>query len=149
MIESFQIKDKGYHPFLIRDGWQLAQLNYTEAQHIDQITQLDVHRKTDEAFIPIGGRAILIAASIDEGEIEFEIELMKIHKIYNIPRNVWHNIVMETGSEVLIAEKANTHISDFEHYPLSKSQQEELRKKVKDLFDSDASIQESTKTFRR
>ena len=30
MIEAYYCKEKGYHPFLIRDGWQVAQLNYVE-----------------------------------------------------------------------------------------------------------------------
>ena len=134
MIESFTIKDKGYHPFLIRDGWQLAQLNYIEEQHISQITRLDVHLKTDEIFVPIAGKAVLIVAKIKNEEPIFEIAFMELNKIYNIPKEVWHNIAMEPGSEVLIAEKSNTHISDFEHFELSKAKQEELRNMVNNLF---------------
>lgn len=136
MIESFAIKEKGYHPFLIREGWQLAQLNYTEAQHIDQITRLDVHLKTDEIFVPITGKAILIVASIQNDEPVFEIEFMELNKVYNIPKDVWHNIAMEPGSEVLIAEKSDTHVSDFEHLELSRNKQEELRNMVNRLFNS-------------
>ena len=136
MVESFTIKENGYHPFLIRDGWQLAQLNYTDEQHIDQIKKLDVHLKTDELFVPIAGHAILITANIDNTEPDFEIEYLQPNKMYNIPKNVWHNIAMEPGSKVLIAEKANTHISDFEFFQLSPQKQEELRNKVNQLFHS-------------
>jgi mannose-6-phosphate isomerase-like protein (cupin superfamily) len=136
MIETFSVEESGYHPFLIRDGWQVAQLNFTEQQHIDKIVQLDVHLKTDEVFILLKGNAVLIAASIVSGEPEFEIELMKSYKTYNIPQNVWHNIAMEEGSEIIIIEKSNTHISDFEHLLLSMNKKEELKNKVKALFDS-------------
>lgn len=136
MIESFSIKENGYHPFLIREGWQMAQLNYTEEQHIDQITNLDVHLKTDEVFVPMEGNAILIVAAIVNNEPVFEVEYMMLNKVYNIPKDVWHNIAMEPESEVLIAEKANTHISDFEHLELSNSKQEELKIMVNTLFDS-------------
>ena len=134
MIESFTIKDKGYHPFLIREGWQLAQLNYSDEQNLNQITRLDVHYKTDEIFVPIAGNSILIVASIVNNEPVFEIELMKPNSIYNIPKGVWHNIAMEEESEVLIVEKSNTHISDFEHLELSKGKTEELRSIVNKLF---------------
>jgi len=136
MIESFIIKEHGYHPFLIKEGWQMAQLNYTEDQHINQITKLDVHLKTDEVFVSLEGNAVLIVASIINGELEFELELMQSNKIYNIPKDTWHNIAMEQGSEVLIAEKSNTHISDFDHFSLSKNKQDELRSMVNALFDS-------------
>ncbi|SHJ08385.1 hypothetical protein [Pseudozobellia thermophila] len=127
MVEEFTINEEGYHPFIIKKGWQLAKLNYTKEQHISQITQLDVHLKTDEIFVAITGKAVLIAAEIIENEPKFEIELMKVNQIYNIPKGVWHNIAMEEGSEVFIAEKADTHVSDFEHFPLDNDKIEELR----------------------
>lgn len=127
MVEEFTINEEGYHPFVIRKGWQLAKLNYTKEQHISQITRLDVHLETDELFVAIAGKAVLIAAEIVDNKVEFEIEPMKIDQIYNIPQGVWHNIAMEEGSEVFIAEKANTHISDFEHFPLDAGQIEELQ----------------------
>lgn len=134
-IESFTIQSEGYHPFLIRDGWQLAQLNYTEAQHIDQIARLDVHLQTDEVFVALTGKVILIAATIIDGIPVFELELLKHNKIYNIPQNVWHNIAMEPGSEVLIAEKSNTHLADFEFFDLSPEKQAELKRMVMQLFE--------------
>lgn len=136
MIESFSIKEEGYHPFLIKEGWQMAQLNYTDSQHISQITQLDVHRKTDEVFVLLEGRAVLIVAAIKDSIPHFEIELMEANKVYNIPKDVWHNIAMEQGSEVIIAEKSDTHLSDFEHLPLEENQRKELHHLVTSLFDS-------------
>jgi hypothetical protein len=61
---------------------------------------------------------------------------MKINQIYNIPKGVWHNIAMEEGSEVLIAEKSNTHIADFEHFALSSSKRKELEILVKGELES-------------
>lgn len=131
MMQKYNIKEEGYHPFVIEKDWQLAKLNYMEAQRIDNIFQLDVHLETDELFIAIAGKAVLIAANIVENKPQFEILPMKVNQIYNIPKGVWHNIAMEEGSEVLIAEKANTHISDFEHFALSNAKKEELKRLVK------------------
>ena len=136
MVEKYDINEKGYHPFIIKEGWQLAKLNYTKEQDIDEITQLDVHLKTDEVFVAIAGKAVLIAAEIVDNEPRFELEPMKINQIYNIPRGVWHNIAMEKGSEVLIAEKSNTHIADFEHFVLSGSKRKELKILVKGELES-------------
>jgi len=136
MILEYTIKDGGYHPFLISYGWQLAQLNYTEEQAIDKITQLDVHKETDEVFVSISGQAILIVAALENDEPKFELEFMELNKIYNIPKDVWHNIAMKPASEVLIAEKSNTHILDFEHLSLSKEKLKELRSSVNHLFNS-------------
>ncbi|SFD12918.1 hypothetical protein [Algibacter pectinivorans] len=136
MIEIYKIEGDGYHPFLIREGWQVAQLNYQEEQHIDNIKKLDVHLETDEVFVLTKGNSVLIAAKIEDGEPVFELQLMEQHKVYNIPQDMWHNIAMEKGSEVIIIEKSNTHISDFEFFPLNNDKQIELKEKVKTLFNT-------------
>lgn len=141
MIESYTITENGYHPFLIKDGWQLAQLNFTEEQHADQVQKLEIHRNTDEVFILVKGKAVLIiSALINKDSPIFEAELMKPEVIYNIPQNTWHNIAMEKGSGVLIVEKSNTHLCDVAYFPLDIEKRMELRKMVKELFDSADSI---------
>lgn len=137
MIESYNISSAGYHPFLIRDGWQLAQLNFTQSQHIDNISHLDAHLRTDEVFVLVKGKVVLIGASIQQGVPIFEVEMMREGIIYNIPQGRWHNIAMEVGSEVLIAEKSHTHTSDVEQFQLDNDQILKLRSLVKRFFDSE------------
>ena len=137
MIETYRIKENGYHPFLIREGWQVAQLNYMAEQEIMNITKLDVHHLTDEVFDLLKGKAVLIAASIIDGYVDFEMELMKPNVTYNIPKGTWHNIAMTKGCETLIVEKSNTHKSDFEFYQLNATKLDELRNKVNELLNFD------------
>lgn len=134
MIEVYHIKEKGYHPFLIREGWQVAQLNYMPELEIENIAKLDVHHLTDEVFILLKGHAVLIAASIVDGFVDFKMELMKPNITYNIPKGTWHNIAMVKGCETLIVERANTHVSDFEFYQLNEAKLKELRSRVKELL---------------
>ena len=134
MIETYKIKENGYHPFLIREGWQVAQLNYMPEQHIDNIKKLDVHHLTDEVFVLLKGKAVLISAQIDREKVRFEVELMKPNITYNIPVDTWHNIAMEKGCEVLLVEKSNTHLGDFEFYPLNKEKKQEMDALVKKAF---------------
>ncbi len=119
LIEQYQISDNGYHPFLIRDGWQVAQLNYMPEQEIGNIVKLDIHHLTDEVFILLNGKAVLIGAEINGNDVNFEVELMKPNITYNIPVGTWHNIAMSTDCEIIIIEKSDTHVADFEFFPLS------------------------------
>ena len=77
LIEQYHTTENGYHPFLIRDGWQVAQLNYMPEQEIENIKKLDVHHFTDEVFILLKGNAVLITAKIEGDEIEFDMEKMQ------------------------------------------------------------------------
>ncbi len=133
-IEKYSNSSEGYHPFLIREGWQIAQLNYCDAQHIDNINKLDVHNHTDEVFILLKGKVALIVAKFIDDLPVFQVELMQPNITYNIPQNTWHNIAMEKDSEVLIVEKSNTHLSDFQYHYLDNQKIKELNKLVTDVF---------------
>lgn len=135
MIEKYKIKDKGFHPFLISDSWQVSQLNYIVDQHIDNIKKVEVHFETDEVFVLLSGDAVLITAKMENSGPVFNTELMKLGTIYNIPKNIWHNIAMRKESEVLIVEKSNTHIGDYKYFDLNKKQIIDLKKNVSKSFD--------------
>lgn len=137
LIEKYQVSDNGYHPFLIRDGWQVAQLNYMPEQEIDNIQKLDIHHLTDEVFILLKGEAVLIGAEIQGSKVEFEVKHMQPFITYNIPVNTWHNIAMKKGCEIIIVEKSNTHVSDFEFFPLSEDEKTEMRTLVNNSFRKD------------
>ena len=50
MIDLYQHTNKGYNPFLITPQLQIAQLNYSAEQELNNIVRLDIHHRTDEAF---------------------------------------------------------------------------------------------------
>lgn len=130
LIEKYIFNGEGYSPLLISDGWQVAFLNYSETEALENIDKLDVHFKTDEAFVLLSGSAVLIAANIVGNDISYDTVNMKEDVIYNIPVNTWHKIAMYPGSKVCIIEKSQTHLSDFEFYNLSNEQKRLLREEV-------------------
>ncbi len=140
LIEQYQISENGYHPFLIRDGWQVAQLNYTPEQEIGNIEKLDIHHLTDEVFILLKGNAVLIGAEINGNDVNFKVELMLPHITYNIPVNTWHNIAMSKDCEIIIVEKSNTHTGDFEFFQLSEEKKQEMEALVRGAFNPIQSI---------
>lgn len=132
MIEIYTYKDKGYCPFLIRKGWQVAQLNYIEKHGLDDIDQIEVHNQSDEAFILFKGRAVLVEAQIEQEDIHFNCQYMKPGVTYNIPAGIWHEIAMDRDAEIIIVERANTHKQDCSYSKLTESQKQILYSKIKD-----------------
>jgi len=138
IIEKYEHHTEGYHPFLIGPKWQVAQLNYSPDEALESKQKLDVHRLTDEAFLLIEGHAVLVGAKINRDIIKYDLKIMKPGIVYNIPKNVWHNIVLSPGAKVLIIEDANTHLQlpygDYEFYYFSETQQIKFRNKVLKLI---------------
>lgn len=122
MIERYFHTEDGYNPFLIREGWQVAQLNYVAKHGLDDIDDVEMHALTDEVFILMRGRAALITASFEGDEPTFEVENMRVGVTYNIPAGVWHNIAMDKNAQIIIVERNNTHLEDVAHKTLTDEQ---------------------------
>lgn len=134
LIETYYTKENGYHPFFIREHWQVAQLNYLPTHTFTTIEKLDLHQHTDEIFVLTKGRAVLISAAIENDIVSFQCVLMMQGVIYNIPVNTWHNIAMDKDAELIIVEKSNTHLNDFMYHPLTELDKEKLKNQIVELI---------------
>ena len=126
MIEKYKYEEKGYFPCLITEKWQAAILNFAEEQDAKNIDKIEKHTQTDEIFVLLHGNAVLIAADVCDNEILFETEVLEKGVIYNIPRDVWHNIAMDKDAKIFICENSNTHLNDCTYLQLNTGQQERL-----------------------
>lgn len=131
MIETYFHKGEGYAPFLIREGWQVAQLNYLPGHGFDEIGWVEVHRDTDEVFILFKGNAILIEARPHKDGTQFHCEKMRPGVTYNIPAGTWHNIAMDTDVEIIIVEKSDTHTQDCAFQDLVQPDRMDLYTRIK------------------
>ncbi|WP_431213410.1 hypothetical protein ACQ86N_00225 [Puia sp. P3] len=137
MIETYEFKGEGYDPFLIREGWQVAQLNHMEAQDLEGIVKIDKHLLTDEVFVLVRGTAVLIAATANEaGAVAFTCVRMQQGITYNIPANTWHNIAMDRDASVIIVERNDTHLGDYVHMPLTAGEQGRLKKAIMTVLEA-------------
>ena len=129
-LERYYDAGPGYHPYLIREQRQVAQLNYAPEQDAQMIDFLEMHPQTDETFTLLAGEAFLVIGDetgdlqpaagdcpAGSGETAYypgQIEMVWLEAgvTYNVPKGVWHNIAMREGSTVLIVENANTHLME-------------------------------------
>ncbi len=118
-IEEYTYSGSGYNPFLIRPGWQVAQLNYAPELSFGAISSVERHKTTDEVFIQFRGRSTLISAEEMADGLRLDAWPMKAGVVYNIPAGVWHAIAMRPEDVVFIVENPNTHVGDVEYRQLS------------------------------
>lgn len=126
MIESYFHKGEGYNPFLIREGWQVAQLNHVSGHGLNDIERIEVHKSTDEVFILFKGNAVLVEAVVNGDNTTFHCEKMRKGVTYNIPAGTWHDIAMDLDVEIIIVEKSDTHKNDCEYLKLSQQERNDL-----------------------
>jgi hypothetical protein len=136
MIETYFHDGLGYNPFLIRDGWQVAQLNFLPDFAPEAIHRVERHNATDEVFILVEGESVLIGAEETSGGLQFEMIRMEPGVTYNIPAGMWHGIAMYASDLVIIVEKSETHLNDVEFRPLSTEERTSLQTLVRECAES-------------
>jgi hypothetical protein len=130
LIESYFHDGLGYNPFLIRDGWQVAQLNFLPELAPDAIRRVERHNATDEVFILCEGASVLIAAEETPDGLQFETCRMEPGVTYNVPTGAWHSIAMFPADLVIIVEKSDTHLNDVEFRDLSEAEIRQMQSMI-------------------
>ena len=134
LIGTYNYTEENYNPVLMTEKWQVAYLNSCPEYELKAINKVDVHENTDEAFILLEGRAVLIAAEVSIAKTEFDLLDMVPGTTYNIPSGVWHNIVLLEKTRVLIVENAYTHLYDFQFHYFSVEQTRNLHNQINTLL---------------
>lgn len=113
-IEIYDYFGPDYKTVMSFEGWRVAYLNYGEKFNDETIVRIERHNETDEVFLLLEGEATLII-----GENMEKIP-MQLHKVYNVPKGVWHHVMPCKNSRILIVENENTGIDNTEYIYLDK-----------------------------
>lgn len=113
----------GYKP-LIRSGgdWMAAIMNGTETSWRVPET-IEKHPGTDELFVLLSGRAMMIVAGADDQPGEIAQAEMVPNVLYNVKAGVWHATPQSPDARFLIIERTGTEIDGSVRAPLSAAQQ--------------------------
>ena len=97
-MEVITYKGEGFQVLKEFEGWKIGYLRYND--RFSKFDQFERHLETDEVFVLLEGCATLYT---DEESCE-----MVRHALYNIPKGVWHHIVVSEDATVLVVENSNT-----------------------------------------
>ena len=98
MIDKITYIHDGFQVLKEFEGWKIGFLRYCE--RFSSCTEMERHLETDEVFVLLEGNATLYT--------EEEICTMRRSILYNIPKGVWHHIVVSEDATVLVIENSNT-----------------------------------------
>lgn len=101
-IEVYDYNGEDYQTAMRFERWRVAYLNHGDRFAEENFEKIERHNKSDEVFVLLNGEATLII-----GE-ELNRIKMEPHKLYNVPKGVWHHIFTVEGTSVLIVENEDT-----------------------------------------
>lgn len=121
-IEQFRHDDPGYKTLVTFDGWRVAFMNDGPKTTIEGLTYLQKHDETDEVFILLKGRCVLILAGYGDTPQEITAVDMEPGVMYNVKKGAWHTHVFYENTSVAIVENADTALSNSPISDLTEAQ---------------------------
>ncbi len=103
------------------DRWMVAVKNWKPANDLEGFDCLERHNKTDELFVLLAGRCVLVSATENGGGLDFEAVPMEPGRLYKIPRGLWHNTVTRRDTKLLLVEAPDTSMENSEVLPLDEA----------------------------
>ncbi len=108
LLEIRNWPGQGYKPLIDFGHWRVAILRHQDALQPDRIDSMERHVETDEVFVLVQGRGILMIGGRGPRIDGIRAQVMQTGEIYNVKRSVWHTILLTRDASVLIVENADT-----------------------------------------
>jgi len=108
-IQQFEYKDAGLTRVYENGKWMVGIKNWKPANDIANLDCLERHNETDELFVLLAGKCVLLSATETAGGgLEIAATAMEPLKVYNIPRSLWHNTVTMKDTKLILVEDSST-----------------------------------------
>ena len=90
------------------DSWRIGIINDLPRLRREETKQMHCHLGTDEAFVLLNGRAWLYVGG--KGVFSDDIKLFEVkpNRIYNIKMGVWHAVIAQSDTVLVIVENEST-----------------------------------------
>ena len=130
-IEMLEHRDLGYKTLVSFDKWRVAFMNEGPKTTVDGLTYFQKHDETDEVFILLGGRCVLLLAGFGDTPGEITAVDMKPNVMYNVKKSAWHTHVFFDNTTVAIVENADTSLDNSPISDITEKQREIIRELCK------------------
>lgn len=107
LYETYDAKGIGYEKLFHFGSWRIARLNYIDELSTNHLNFIECHHETDEVFVLLNGTCDMILLDQHQPKSFIHLPLEK-HRIYKIPKGVYHAHALSHDAEVLIVEEENT-----------------------------------------
>ncbi len=129
-IIQYGFEQEGLSRVYENDKWMVGIKNWKPANDVEGINCLERHNKSDELFVLLSGKCVLIYANDVNGELIIEAVDMEPMKVYNIPAVLWHNTVTQKDTKLLLVEDSSTGMDNSDILILSEEQITKVRELV-------------------
>ena len=107
-IETLRYDENGYKSLVFFENWRVALMNDGPKTTLEGLTYFQKHDETDEVFVLLEGRCVLLMAGFGENPGEISAVDMEPGSMYNVKKGAWHTHYFAPNTKVVIVENADT-----------------------------------------
>jgi ureidoglycolate hydrolase len=126
-LEIHDAGGSGYRPLIDFGAWRVAVLRLRDDLRAERIDRVERHVETDEVFVLLSGRAVLLLGGVGPQPNVLEAHVLHGGKFYNVRQNAWHTCLLDSQAAVLLVENRDTGPSNTEFAILTEDQRRLLR----------------------
>lgn len=126
LLEVRSFEGSGYQPLVDFGAWRVAILRYLDDIQPDCINRMERHTETDEVFVLLRGRGVLLIGGNGAQVGAIHPQVMESGKIYNVKRSAWHTILLSRDASVLLVENRDTGGHNSESARLNPEQRRQI-----------------------
>lgn len=128
--ESFSFEGEGIRCVYDNSRWVLCIKNWKPNNDIEDIHYLEVHHSTDEQFVLLKGKAVLLAASRENNAFQIDVIPMEPYKIYNIPRETWFNTITQKDTKLVYIQDAGTTADNSDYCDMTEKELNKVKERA-------------------
>jgi mannose-6-phosphate isomerase-like protein (cupin superfamily) len=136
LIDVKTFEGQGFQPLVTFGSWRVAALRYLDEIAPERIDSMERHTATDEVFILVSGKGMLILGGNGKLVTDPRTIEMKIGDIYNVKKNTWHTIVLSKDAKVIIVENEDTGKNNSDFHLLGHELQNSLQLSAREFLDN-------------
>lgn len=107
-IETLRYDENGYKSLVFFENWRVAFMNDSPKTTVEGLSYFQKHDETDEVFVLLEGRCVLLMAGFGDNPGEISAVDMKHGSMYNVKKGAWHTHYFAPNTKVVIVENADT-----------------------------------------
>ena len=136
LIDVKTFEGQGFQPLVTFGSWRVAALRYLDEIAPDRIDSMERHTATDEVFILVSGKGMLILGGNDTEVTDPQTVEMKIGDVYNVKKNTWHTIILSKNAKVILVENEDTGKDNSDFHLLDHKLQDSLQLIAREFLDN-------------
>lgn len=134
LIDVKQYDGVGYKSLVSFGAWRVAVLRYLDDLQPDRINSMERHLDTDEVFVLVKGKAMLVLGGNSLMVEELSFYPMTIGDIYNVKQNTWHTLILSQDAHLIIVENDDTEKGNSQYATLSSGHQLSTQVKAREFL---------------